>query len=184
MSCACLDSGKLGEKLQRSIHGIYYRWGLFVSRKPYLVMAMSTFVAALCYVRLFFPVEAELRSEYLFAPPNSQGFKDMLKYRDTWGSTNIRVNQLYITTKTSGGNVLTADVLKEAQRLDELVNYHLYADKGQTPTAPNGNKQYGRTFGRSDLCYPKYSRPNCLMISAHSNPQPPPPTLCHPLRPR
>ena len=91
----------------------------------------------------------------------------MLKYKDTWGSTQTRVNELIVTTKVKGGNVLTSSVLKEAQRLDGLVNDHVYASSGLSEDAPEGEgrQPFGRTYGRSDLCYPKASQPNCQMTN-------------------
>ena len=77
----------------------------------------------------------------------------MLKYKDTWGSTQTRVNELIVTTKVKGGNVLTASVLKEAQRLDGLVSDHVHASSGLSEDAPEGEgrQPFGRTYGRSDL---------------------------------
>ena len=108
---------------------------------------------------------AQTRSEYLFAPQNSEGFHSMNRYKDTWGSTQTRVNDLFVTTKVKGGNVLTASVLKEAQRLDGLVSGHVYASSGLTKDAPKGLQSFGRTYGRSDLCYPRALQPECQMTN-------------------
>ena len=51
---------------------------------------------------------AQIRTEYLFAPQNSEGFHAMNRYQDTWGSTQTRATELIVTTKVKGGNVLTA----------------------------------------------------------------------------
>ena len=90
----------------------------------------------------------------------------MLRYKDTWGSTQTRVNDLIVTTKVKGGNVLTSSVLKEAQRFDGLVN-RVYASSGLSKDAPEGKgrQPFGRTYGRSDLCYPRASQPNCQITN-------------------
>lgn len=54
MSC------KLGEKIQNGIHGAYYQWGHFVGRKPWAVIAGSTFIALICMIRLVFPIKTEV----------------------------------------------------------------------------------------------------------------------------
>ena len=51
---------------------------------------------------------AQIRSEYLFAPQDSEGFHDMNRYKDTWGYAQTRISELIVTTKVKGGNVLTA----------------------------------------------------------------------------
>mmetsp|Transcript_14418 Transcript_14418/g.34118 ORF Transcript_14418/g.34118 Transcript_14418/m.34118 type:complete len:977 (+) Transcript_14418:69-2999(+) len=166
MSSSC----KLGEWIQSGIHAFYYKWGHFVGRKPWTVIGVSTFIALIPIVALLIrlPIETETRSEYLFAPQDSDGFNAMLKYKDTWGSTQTRVNELIVTTKVKGGNVLTASVLKEAQRLDSLVSHHVHASSGLSEDAPEGEgrQPFGRTYGRSDLCYPKASQPNCQMTNS------------------
>ena len=87
----------------------------------------------------------------------------MNRYKDTWGSAKTRETQLLVTTKDKGGNVLTASVLKEAQRLDGLASGHVYASSGPTQDEPKGLQSFGRTYGRSDLCYPRASQPKCQM---------------------
>ena len=54
MSCT------LGEKMQNGIHDAYYNWGHFVGRKPWTVIAGSTFIALICMARLVFPIETEV----------------------------------------------------------------------------------------------------------------------------
>ena len=109
---------------------------------------------------------AQTRSEYLFAPQDSEGFHDMNRYKDTWGYAQTRISELIVTTKVKGGNVLTASVLKEAQRLDSLVSDHVFASSGLTEDEPTGRQPFGRTYGRADLCYPRASRPACQMINS------------------
>ena len=89
----------------------------------------------------------------------------MTRYKDTWGSSQDRINRLIVTTKVKGGNVLTASVLKEAARLDSLVSHSVYASAGMTEDEPLGLQSFGQTYGRSDLCYPKVSHSECSMTN-------------------
>ena len=55
MSCTC----KLGERIQNCFHAFFYKWGHFVGRKPWTVIGVSTIIALICMIRLFFPIETE-----------------------------------------------------------------------------------------------------------------------------
>ena len=109
-------------------------------------------------------IAAQVRQERLFAPQDSEAFEDMIRYTNTFGSAQVRTSSLIFTTKKKGGNVLTASVLREAQRLDSLVSEHVYASSGLND-AGNGKNSFGRTYSRRDLCHPRASQPDCLMLN-------------------
>jgi len=152
---------KLTECAQAGIRKVWYKWGFFVGRKPKTVIVSSMAVVLLCCLRLILiPVVGDLpseeRQEYLFTPQDSRGFEDMLAYDETWGAGSSGT-QIYITTKTEGGNVLTSAVLTEIGRFADLIN--------KVAATSYGDEVFDKAYTREDLCYPASARPYCPYIN-------------------
>lgn len=152
----------LGEGIQTRVRSFYAAWGHFVGRKPKTTICMSIGLAFLLCLRLFLipavgPLPEEVRQEYLFAPQDSLGFKDMQRYDSTWGE-GYRRNVIYFTTQPKGGNVLTSAVLTEIRRFAALVENNVTTSGGL-------GKTFEQSYGRRDLCAPPGARPSCTFIN-------------------
>ena len=152
----------LGATIQRRVRAFYARWGHFIGRKPKTTICLSIGVAFLLCLRLFLipavgPLPEEVRQEYLFAPQDSLGFKDMERYDETWGE-GYRRNVIYFTTQPKGGNVLTAAVLAEIRRFAALVEHNVTTSGGL-------GKTFDQSYGHGDLCAPPATRPSCTFIN-------------------
>lgn len=94
----------------------------------------------------------ETRVERLWAPQESRGVSDQKLFNVDYGRTPVRREQIIITHKKEGGNVLQLDVMKEVLRFDEMFRTTTIDYEDDLTGTGFGSNGTTTTLGWQDMC--------------------------------
>lgn len=151
---------KVGDKVDSTITGFFFRLGNFCSFRPKTTIAIALLIAILCAMGMA-RLNTENRPEKLWVPQNTQAEAEQDQFLSYFPPSS-RFENVIVTARESGGNVLAKDLLFEAMKMHEAIE--------------NGESVYeGTTYTFTDLCTPaggscaapSANNPicNCLVIS-------------------
>ena len=113
----------------------FYNLGLFVTRRPFLTIALSVCLCILCGLG-FLNFDTETDPEVLFTPQDSQAAADKRYVEDTFGAspTDVRV---YVTAPTRGDDVVSKAILNDLFDAAGVVQSATTTWNGETLTYDN-----------------------------------------------